>query len=102
MASTSIPVKVRAPLPYPSCAVADCCSSRPRTLRFACLDAPANAPARLVCSGHTRPVPSLHFSSLESSLGAASAGGDPSFLLISSCKDGKPMLRDWYFVLPSR
>lgn len=39
----------------------------------------------LVCSGHTRPVPSIAFSGLQS---------DGSYLLISACKDGKPFLRD--------
>ncbi|GAA5915529.1 hypothetical protein JCM5296_001751 [Sporobolomyces johnsonii] len=46
----------------------------------------------LVCAGHTRPVPSLHFSPL---LPSSSASEDPNYLLISACKDGKPMLRDW-------
>jgi serine-threonine kinase receptor-associated protein len=40
----------------------------------------------LVASGHTRPVTQLSFSSLQD---------DGTYLLISSCKDGKPMLRDW-------
>ncbi|KAG8819027.1 hypothetical protein FRC18_012219 [Serendipita sp. 400] len=40
----------------------------------------------LVASGHTRPVTHLSFSPLQE---------DGSYLLISSCKDGKPMLRDW-------
>ncbi|KZP01277.1 serine/threonine kinase receptor associated protein [Calocera viscosa TUFC12733] len=41
----------------------------------------------LTCSGHTRPVVHLSFSPhLEQ---------DGSYLLISSCKDGNPMLRDW-------
>jgi len=39
----------------------------------------------LVCSGHTRPVPSVAFSGLQP---------DGSSLMISSCKDGKAMLRD--------
>lgn len=40
----------------------------------------------LLCSGHTRPVTHLQFSNkLE----------DGSFLLISACKDGNPMLRNW-------
>ncbi|GAA6021684.1 hypothetical protein JCM11491_001359 [Sporobolomyces phaffii] len=46
----------------------------------------------LVCHGHTRPVPSIHFSCPSPSSGGSS---DPSFVLISACKDGKPMLRDW-------
>lgn len=46
--------------------------------------------APLVCGGHTRPVPSIHFSPLLSP-----AAADPAFYLISSCKDGKPQLRDW-------
>jgi len=40
----------------------------------------------LVASGHTRPVTHLSFSPLQQ---------DGTYLLISSCKDGKPMLRDW-------
>ncbi|GAA5845310.1 hypothetical protein JCM3766R1_000726 [Sporobolomyces carnicolor] len=47
----------------------------------------------LVCHGHTRPVPSLHFSRLLEP--SSSNPGDPNYLLISACKDGKPMLRDW-------
>ncbi|BGP46240.1 hypothetical protein JCM10450v2_002080 [Rhodotorula kratochvilovae] len=47
----------------------------------------------LVCAGHTRPVPSIHFSPLLPP--TPSAPNDPNYLLISSCKDGKPMLRDW-------
>lgn len=44
----------------------------------------------LVCSGHTRPVSSVHFSPLA----PTSTAADPQYLLISSCKDGKPILRD--------
>lgn len=44
------------------------------------------------CS-HTRPVPSIHYSPLLPP--TAAAPNDPNYLLISSCKDGKPMLRDW-------
>ncbi|BGP30239.1 hypothetical protein JCM10296v2_001991 [Rhodotorula toruloides] len=44
----------------------------------------------LVCAGHTRPIPSIHFSPLLSS-----TSRDPNYLLISACKDGKPQLRDW-------
>ena len=40
----------------------------------------------LVCPGHTRPVTHLSFSPLQD---------DQSYLLISSCKDGSPMLREW-------
>lgn len=40
----------------------------------------------LVAPGHTRPVTHLSFSSLQP---------DNSYLLISSCKDGNPMLREW-------
>ncbi|GAA5953876.1 hypothetical protein JCM3765_000676 [Sporobolomyces pararoseus] len=47
----------------------------------------------LVCHGHTRPVPSIHFSPLLPP--SPSAPADPNYLLISACKDGKPMLRDW-------
>ncbi|GAA5989149.1 hypothetical protein JCM10908_001184 [Rhodotorula pacifica] len=45
----------------------------------------------LVCAGHTRPIPSLHFSPLL----APTQPNEPNYLLISACKDGKPMLRDW-------
>jgi len=41
----------------------------------------------LTCSGHTRPVVHLSFSSILEDQG--------KFLLVSSCKDGNPMLRDW-------
>jgi WD40 repeat protein len=40
----------------------------------------------LVAPGHTRPVTHLSFSPLQD---------DKSYLLISSCKDGNPMLREW-------
>ncbi|RXK36050.1 serine-threonine kinase receptor-associated protein [Tremella mesenterica] len=40
----------------------------------------------LLCSGHTRPVVHLQFSNLLD---------DGTYLLISSCKDGNPMLRSW-------
>lgn len=42
--------------------------------------------APLVASGHERPVTHLSFSALQP---------DGEYLLISSCKDSKPMLRDW-------
>lgn len=42
--------------------------------------------APLVAPGHTRPVTHLSFSGLQD---------DGTFLLISSCKDGNPMLREW-------
>lgn len=41
----------------------------------------------LTCSGHTRPVVQLSFSPLLEE--------ERSYLLVSSCKDGNPMLRDW-------
>lgn len=41
----------------------------------------------LTCSGHTRPVVHLSFSRLQEE--------DGKYLLVSSCKDGSPMLRDW-------
>ncbi|GAA5890697.1 hypothetical protein JCM16303_006487, partial [Sporobolomyces ruberrimus] len=47
----------------------------------------------LVCHGHTRPVPSIDFSPLLAP--TSSSPSDPNYLLISACKDGKPMLRDW-------
>ncbi|PWN46102.1 WD40 repeat-like protein [Ceraceosorus guamensis] len=40
----------------------------------------------LTCSGHTRPVVHLEFSDLQD---------DGTYTLLSSCKDGNPMLRDW-------
>ncbi|KAL1741698.1 WD40-repeat-containing domain protein [Schizophyllum fasciatum] len=40
----------------------------------------------LVAPGHTRPVTHLSFSPIQD---------DGSFLLVSSCKDGNPMLREW-------
>ena len=40
----------------------------------------------LVARGHERPVTHLSFSQIEV---------DGSYLLVSSCKDGNPMLRDW-------
>ncbi|KAA1471249.1 WD40 repeat-like protein [Dentipellis sp. KUC8613] len=40
----------------------------------------------LVAPGHTRPVTHLSFSPLQD---------DGTYLLISSCKDGNPMLREW-------
>ncbi|PWN47628.1 WD40 repeat-like protein [Violaceomyces palustris] len=40
----------------------------------------------LTCSGHTRPVVHLEFSELQD---------DGTYCLLSSCKDGNPMLRDW-------
>ncbi|WVQ98418.1 hypothetical protein IAU59_005541 [Kwoniella sp. CBS 9459] len=40
----------------------------------------------LLCSGHTRPVTHLSFSNLLD---------DGTYLLISACKDGNPMLRSW-------
>jgi len=40
----------------------------------------------LVAPGHTRPVTHLSFSGQEE---------DGSYLLVSSCKDGNPMLREW-------
>ncbi|KAF8323176.1 serine/threonine kinase receptor associated protein, partial [Clavulina sp. PMI_390] len=41
----------------------------------------------LTCSGHTRPVVHLSFSNM--------LDEESKFLLVSSCKDGNPMLRDW-------
>jgi len=40
----------------------------------------------LTCSGHTRPVVHLEYSDLQP---------DNTYTLLSSCKDGNPMLRDW-------
>ncbi|KAK7043685.1 hypothetical protein VNI00_008296 [Paramarasmius palmivorus] len=40
----------------------------------------------LVAPGHTRPVTHLSFSPIQD---------DGNYLLISSCKDGNPMLREW-------
>jgi len=41
----------------------------------------------LTCSGHTRPVVQLSFSQL--------IEDEQTYLLVSSCKDGNPMLREW-------
>lgn len=41
----------------------------------------------LTCAGHTRPVVHLGFSPAQEQ--------DGTYLLVSSCKDGNPMLRDW-------
>jgi serine-threonine kinase receptor-associated protein len=49
------------------------------------MSAPSLRSTPLVCAGHTRPIPSLAFSPLQD---------DGTFTLISSCKDGKSMLRD--------
>jgi len=46
----------------------------------------ASRPTPLTCSGHTRPVVHLTFSELQQ---------DNTYLLVSSCKDGNPMLREW-------
>jgi len=43
----------------------------------------------LTCAGHTRPVVQLSFSQIIEEDNA------DSYLLVSSCKDGNPMLRDW-------
>jgi len=40
----------------------------------------------LVAPGHTRPVTHLSFSPIQD---------DGSYLIVSSCKDGNPMLREW-------
>ena len=40
----------------------------------------------LVAPGHTRPITHLSFSPLLD---------DGTYLLVSSCKDGNPMLREW-------
>ncbi|EGN96007.1 hypothetical protein SERLA73DRAFT_141117 [Serpula lacrymans var. lacrymans S7.3] len=40
----------------------------------------------LVAPGHTRPVTHLSFSQIQD---------DGAYLLVSSCKDGNPMLREW-------
>lgn len=40
----------------------------------------------LVAPGHTRPVTHLSYSPIQE---------DGTFLLVSSCKDGNPMLREW-------
>lgn len=41
----------------------------------------------LTCGGHTRPVVHLGFSPMQET--------DGTYLFVSSCKDGNPMLRDW-------
>ena len=40
----------------------------------------------LVAAGHTRPVTHLSFSPIQD---------DGKFVMVSSCKDGNPMLREW-------
>ncbi|KAH9818684.1 WD40-repeat-containing domain protein [Melampsora americana] len=47
---------------------------------------PAPKSMPLVCSGHTRPIPAISISGLQP---------DGQYMIISACKDGKPMLRDW-------
>ncbi|SAM82577.1 related to UNR-interacting protein STRAP (serine-threonine kinase receptor-associated protein) [Ustilago bromivora] len=47
---------------------------------------PVQKSVPLTCSGHTRPVVHLEFSDLQD---------DGTYSLLSSCKDGNPMLRDW-------
>ncbi|ETS59931.1 hypothetical protein PaG_05912 [Moesziomyces aphidis] len=47
---------------------------------------PVQKSVPLTCSGHTRPVVHLEFSELQD---------DGTYSLLSSCKDGNPMLRDW-------
>ena len=59
-------------------------AARRITTTFLMSFAPKSTP--LVASGHTRPVTHLSFSALQD---------DRSYLLISSCKDGNPMLREW-------
>ncbi|KAK4053751.1 hypothetical protein OIV83_001407 [Microbotryomycetes sp. JL201] len=49
----------------------------------------------IVPHSHTRPVPSLHFSPLLNQQASSTHQQQPDYLLISSCKDGKPQLRDW-------
>jgi serine-threonine kinase receptor-associated protein len=49
------------------------------------MSTPAKA-VPLVAPGHTRPVTHLSFSTLLD---------DGTYLLVSSCKDGNPMLREW-------
>ncbi|KDN52909.1 WD40 repeat-like protein [Tilletiaria anomala UBC 951] len=48
--------------------------------------APVPKSVPLTCSGHTRPVVHLEFSDLQD---------DGTYTMLSSCKDGNPMLRDW-------
>lgn len=47
---------------------------------------PVTRSVPLTCSGHTRPVVHLEFSDLQD---------DGTYTLLSSCKDGNPMMRDW-------
>ncbi|KAN0059891.1 hypothetical protein ACQY0O_008466 [Thecaphora frezii] len=50
------------------------------------MSTPTQKSVPLTCSGHTRPVVHLEFSELQD---------DGTYTLLSSCKDGNPMLRDW-------
>ncbi|EPQ26986.1 uncharacterized protein PFL1_05622 [Pseudozyma flocculosa PF-1] len=50
------------------------------------MSTPVQKSVPLTCSGHTRPVVHLEFSELQD---------DGTYSLLSSCKDGNPMLRDW-------
>jgi WD40 repeat protein len=50
------------------------------------MSAPPPKSTPLVAPGHTRPVTHLSFSHIQD---------DGTFLLVSSCKDGNPMLREW-------
>ena len=47
---------------------------------------PMSKATPLVAPGHTRPVTHLSFSQIQD---------DGTYLLVSSCKDGNPMLREW-------
>ncbi|SHO78470.1 Similar to S.cerevisiae protein TIF34 (eIF3i subunit of the eukaryotic translation initiation factor 3 (eIF3)) [Malassezia sympodialis ATCC 42132] len=49
-------------------------------------EAPSLRSAPLTCHGHTRPVVHLEHSDKQD---------DGTYMLLSSCKDGSPMLRDW-------
>ncbi|KAF2454200.1 WD40-repeat-containing domain protein [Lineolata rhizophorae] len=48
----------------------------------------------LTCHGHSRPVTHLSFSFLDDASSAAAAAENPTYYLISACKDNNPMLRD--------
>lgn len=54
-------------------------------IRYDLMSAPLKS-TPLVAPGHTRPITHLSFSPIQD---------DGTFLLVSSCKDGNPMLREW-------
>lgn len=72
--------------PSLSCQKCFTCSSFHLPFSFTISATNMARPVPLVAPGHTRPVTHLNFSALQD---------DGTYLLISSCKDGNPMLREW-------